>query len=303
MRFQKQKCNPETCKAQGGRTLTNSPSHPREAEAERATPARVRGGNSCEAHTDMFFTRGLLLLASLAVVKVSACVPRLAAAQLLDFSACIMGWRVWRARERPGTGMCAEGARIRQLYAGHPRTDWSLLTRCDARVMAQAFSAPGALGLREGAVRRSSCRGGALSLRAEREDGASPDQVKKAYETYNMLMENKNFGKGYWMDEKPFFANIVEAIQLNFGGDKATVQDMATDDGDAPGQSVNLNKSLFKPLVPVGDTEDEPEEMSEPVKMAKEEPAKMKMPVDEDDADLKELQEKMAKAKKAAKEE
>ena len=43
--------------------------------------------------------------------------------------------------------------------------------------------------------------------------------------------------------------------------------------------------------------------MSEPVKMAKEEPAKMKMPVDEDDADLKELQEKMAKAKKAAKEE
>ena len=142
-----------------------------------------------------------------------------------------------------------------------------------------------------------------MSLRAEREDGASPEQVKKAYETYNMLMENKNFGKGYWMDEKPFFANIVEAIQLNFGGDKATVQDMTTDDGDAPGQSVNLNKSLFKPLVPVGDTEDEPEEMSEPVKMAKEEPAKMKMPVDEDDADLKELQEKMAKAKKAAKEE
>ena len=79
----------------------------------------------------MFFTRGLLLLASLAVVKVSAFEPRLAAAQLLDFSACIMGWRVWRARERPGTGMCAEGARIRQLYAGHPRTGWSLLTRCD----------------------------------------------------------------------------------------------------------------------------------------------------------------------------
>ena len=45
----------------------------------------------------MFFTRGLLLLASLAVVKVSACVPRLAAAQLLDFKrmcngmACVSG--------------------------------------------------------------------------------------------------------------------------------------------------------------------------------------------------------------------
>ena len=89
MRFLETEMQPETCKAQGGRTLTNSPSHPREAEAERATPARVRGGNSCEAHTDMFFTRGLLLLASLAVVKVSACVPRLAAAQLLDFSACV----------------------------------------------------------------------------------------------------------------------------------------------------------------------------------------------------------------------
>ena len=52
--------------------------------------------------------------------------------------------------------------------------------------------------------------------RAEREDGASPDQVKKAYETYNMLMENKNFGKGYWMDE--------EVVAMGALGIQATLQ-------------------------------------------------------------------------------
>ena len=35
-------------------------------------------------------------------------------------------------------------------------------------------------------------------LRAEREDGASEAQVKEAYKTYEMLMKNNNFGKGYW---------------------------------------------------------------------------------------------------------
>jgi hypothetical protein len=28
---------------------------------------------------------------------------------------------------------------------------------------------------------------------------------------------NNNFGKGYWLDDKPFFTNIVQAFERNFG--------------------------------------------------------------------------------------
>lgn len=52
----------------------------------------------------------------------------------------------------------------------------------------QAFVAPATLALRDGAVRRASCRGGVQALRAEREDGATEEQIKEAYKTYNMLM-------------------------------------------------------------------------------------------------------------------
>jgi hypothetical protein len=52
----------------------------------------------------------------------------------------------------------------------------------------QAFMAPATLALRDGAVRRASCRGGVQALRAEREDGATEEQIKEAYKTYNMLM-------------------------------------------------------------------------------------------------------------------
>ena len=76
---------------------------------------------------------------------------------------------------------------------------------------------PAAPALRDGAVRRASCRGGVQALRAEREDGATEAQVTEAYKTYNMLMKNNNFGKGYWLDDKPFFSNIVEAFERNFG--------------------------------------------------------------------------------------
>jgi hypothetical protein len=64
---------------------------------------------------------------------------------------------------------------------------------------AQAFvSSPAGLGLRQGTA-QASCRSrGALALRAEREDGASEQQIKEAYKTYEMLMSSNNFGKGYW---------------------------------------------------------------------------------------------------------
>ena len=52
----------------------------------------------------------------------------------------------------------------------------------------QAFVAPATLALRVGAVRRACCRGGVQALRAEREDGATEEQIKEAYKTYNMLM-------------------------------------------------------------------------------------------------------------------
>lgn len=48
--------------------------------------------------------------------------------------------------------------------------------------------APATLALRDGAVRRASCRGGVQALRAEREDGATEEQIKGAYKTYEMLM-------------------------------------------------------------------------------------------------------------------
>jgi hypothetical protein len=63
---------------------------------------------------------------------------------------------------------------------------------------AQAFMASTGLVLRQSVARRGSCRGGVQALRAEREDGATTEQVKEAYKTYEMLMANKNFGKGYW---------------------------------------------------------------------------------------------------------
>jgi len=160
----------------------------------------------------------------------------------------------------------------------------------------QAFVTPAAPALRDGAVRRASCRGGVQALRAEREDGATEAQVTEAYKTYNMLMKNNNFGKGYWLDDKPFFSNIVEAFERNFGKAKSvSLADL--EDADAPAGSVNLKKSIFKPLVPVGDTdvEDEKPKAPEPVTVA--EPIKAKVD-DDEDADFKELQEKMAAAKK-----
>jgi len=121
------------------------------------------------------------------------------------------------------------------------------------RTHTQAFSSLAAPALRQGAARRTSCRGGVQALRAEdREDGASEAQIKDAYKTYDMLMGNKNFGKGYWMDEKPFFTNIAQAFERNFGSSKNQV-DMDDAVEDQPAGSVNLGKSLFKPLVPVGE--------------------------------------------------
>ena len=96
-----------------------------------------------------------------------------------------------------------------------PRLRLAALSPPTPRV--QAFVTPAAPALRDGAVRRASCRGGVQALRAEREDGATEAQVTEAYKTYNMLMKNNNFGKGYWLDDKPFFSNIVEAFERNFG--------------------------------------------------------------------------------------
>jgi len=50
-------------------------------------------------------------------------------------------------------------------------------------------------------------------LRAERDDGASEQDIKDAYATYDRLMSNMNDGKGYWMDSPyQFFDNIKTAF-------------------------------------------------------------------------------------------
>ena len=95
------------------------------------------------------------------------------------------------------------------------------------------------------------------------------------------------------MDEKPFFLNIKQAIELNFGKEQGAAA--VVDEKDAPSGAANLKASPFKPLVPIGDKDDEPEEAPKPVQaVTVPEPVKAKKQSPEDDEDLKALQEKLA---------
>ena len=92
------------------------------------------------------------------------------------------------------------------------------------------------------------------------------------------------------MDEKPFFLNIKQAIATNFGGKEDAVAEQAPSEAASPKSS-----SPFKPLVPLGDLDDEPEEEPKPVEtVTVAEPVQAKKPSLEDDEDLKALQEKLA---------
>jgi hypothetical protein len=99
---------------------------------------------------------------------------------------------------------------------------------------------------------RQKCRydtRGLIRMKSQRPDGASEEEIRQAYETYNELMRTNNYGKGYWMDEPfQFFTNIKEAFSRNFGdGRRVNALEMLNKKQNV----VDLSDSPFKPLVSV----------------------------------------------------
>jgi hypothetical protein len=92
-----------------------------------------------------------------------------------------------------------------------------------------------------------------LSIKAsERNDGATDEQVKQAYTTYEELMRTNNFGKGYWMDSPlQFFTNIQQAISRNFGSGSKSANPL--DVFNPQPKVVDLRDSPFRPLMDMDD--------------------------------------------------
>ena len=102
-----------------------------------------------------------------------------------------------------------------------------------------------AFGLRADSPRQT-CKH-SFVMQSNRRDGATEEQIKKAYATYEELMRTNNYGKGYWMDSPfQFFINIQQAFRRNFGSEaKANPLDFFS---NKP-KTVDLSDSPFKPLL------------------------------------------------------
>ena len=96
---------------------------------------------------------------------------------------------------------------------------------------------------------------GTVYMQSNRKDGATEEQIKNAYATYEELMRTSNDGKGYWMDAPfQFFINIQQAFSRNFGSEaKANPLQFFNNDPKV----VDLSNSPFKPLVSADDLLDE----------------------------------------------
>jgi hypothetical protein len=124
---------------------------------------------------------------------------------------------------------------------------------CDGFHINNALPRAKSLGLRVEASRHS-CRQ-LLTMQSNRKDGATEEQIKNAYGTYEELMSTKNYGKGYWMDSPfQFFFNIQQAFNRNFGSEsRANPLDFMKNEP----RVVDLSNSPFKPLVSPDDEADE----------------------------------------------
>ena len=117
-----------------------------------------------------------------------------------------------------------------------------------------------------------------MIMQSSRRDGATEEQIKAAYATYEELMRTNNYGQGYWMDSPfQFFINIKQAFSRNFGsGTKANPLDFL----NKQQKTVDLSDSPFKPLIPDDEVEDAPAPKqklpAEPVKSSESAPKKSK---------------------------
>jgi hypothetical protein len=117
-----------------------------------------------------------------------------------------------------------------------------------------------------------------MIMQSNRRDGATEEQIKAAYATYEELMRTNNYGQGYWMDSPfQFFINIKQAFSRNFGSEsKANPLDFLNNQE----KTVDLSDSPFKPLIPDDEVEDTPalkqKLPAEPIKSSESAPKKSK---------------------------
>jgi hypothetical protein len=117
-----------------------------------------------------------------------------------------------------------------------------------------------------------------IVMQSNRRDGATEEQIKAAYATYEELMRTNNYGEGYWMDSPfQFFINIKQAFSRNFGSEsKVNPLDFLNNQP----KTVDLSDSPFKPLIPDDDVEDAPAPKqklpAEPIKSSESAPKKSK---------------------------
>jgi hypothetical protein len=117
-------------------------------------------------------------------------------------------------------------------------------------------------------------------MQSSRRDGATEEEIKAAYATYEELMRTNNYGEGYWMDSPfQFFINIKQAFSRNFGSEsKAKINPM--DFLNTQSKTVDLSDSPFKPLIPDDDEEVSPalkqQLPSDPIKSPEPAPKKSK---------------------------
>lgn len=144
----------------------------------------------------------------------------------------------------------------------------AFVVSCDGFYVNSVLPGARSPGLRAGGSRHSCQR---LVMQSNRKDGATEEQIREAYATYEELMRTKNYGKGYWMDSPfQFFSNIQQAFSRNFGSEsRANPLDFIKNEP----RVVDLSNSPFKPLVSPDDKIDEvpqPKQKlpSEPVKAA-----------------------------------
>jgi hypothetical protein len=133
----------------------------------------------------------------------------------------------------------------------------SFVVASDSFLVGTSVSSTKAYGLRSHTPLAQRCKT-PIVMQSSRRDGATEEEIKKAYATYEELMKTNNYGEGYWMDSPfQFFINIKQAFSRNFGSEsKAKINPL--DFLNKQAKTVDLSDSPFKPLIPDDEVEDSP---------------------------------------------
>ena len=152
----------------------------------------------------------------------------------------------------------------------------SIIVASDCYLVGTGVSTVKAFGLRSPLTRAQ--RKTPMIMQSSRRDGATEEQIKAAYATYEELMRTNNYGQGYWMDSPfQFFFNIKQAFSRNFGSEsKVNPLDFLSNQP----KTVDLSDSPFKPLIPDDEFDDAPAPKqklpAEPIKSSEPAPKKSK---------------------------